>query len=223
MKLASFILLGSLGFYRTVLFLLKQRHTPVSLFRIKRPMYILKFDGMLQPSGSELTPVSLLGYGWILERNGLEVARGFGLFLRKCKTGSNIAEYLALIDGLETLADLRIRHEAVEIRGDAKCVIDQMTGFASVSSPFTKEFHRRARTLAKRFTGLTWVWVPRSENRHADHLSRRSFHYLRYSPQLRRKINRSWHSSSYNERLVPLVDLRVHAPMLQAGNYLTNR
>ena len=120
----------------------------------KRPMYILKFDGMLRPSGSELTPVSLLGYGWILERNGVEVARGFGLFFRKCKTGSNIAEYLALIDGLETLAHLRTRHEAVEIRGDAKCVIDQMTGFASVSSPFTKEFHRRARNLANRFTSL---------------------------------------------------------------------
>jgi ribonuclease HI len=186
-------------------------------------MYILKFDGMLQPSGSELAPLCLLGYGWILERNGLEVARGFGLFLRKCKTGSNIAEYLALIDGLEALDDLRVRVETVQIRGDAKCVIDQMTGYASVSSPFTRKLHQRAQSLAKRFTGLTWVWVPRNENRHADRLSRRSFYYLRYSPQLYRKINRSRFSPSQSERLVPLVDLRVHAPRLQAGNYLTNR
>ena len=155
-------------------------------------------------------PVSLLGYGWILERKGLEVARGFGLFLRKCKTGSNIAEYLALIDGLETLVDLRVRHEAIQVRGDAKCVIDQMAGFAGVSSPFTKELHTQARTLARRFTDLTWVWVPRSENRHADRLSRQSFHYLCYSPQLYRKIHRSRFSSSPSEQLVPLVDLRVH-------------
>jgi len=186
-------------------------------------MYILKFDGMLHTSGTEPMPISLLGYGWILERNGLEVARGFGLFLRKCKTGSNIAEYLALIDGLETLVDLRIRHEAVQIRGDAKCVIDQMTGYAGVSSPLTKELNQRARTLAKDFTGLTWVWVPRSENRHADRLSRRSFHYLHYSPHLGREINRSRFSSDQAERLVPLVDLRVHAPMIQMENYLTNR
>jgi ribonuclease HI len=186
-------------------------------------MYLLKFDGMLQPSGSERAPLCLLGYGWILERNGLEVARGFGLFLRKCKTGSNIAEYLALIDGLEALVDLRVRYETVQIRGDAKCVIDQMTGYASVSSPLTRELYQRARSLAKRFTGLTWVWVPRNENRHADSLSRRSFHYLRYSPHLYRKIYRSRSSSSPNEQLVPLVDLRVHAPMLQAENYLTNR
>ena len=32
----------------------------------------------------------------------MEIARGFGLFLCKCRTGSNIAEYLALIEGLET-------------------------------------------------------------------------------------------------------------------------
>jgi len=184
-------------------------------------MYILKFDGMLQPSGSELAPLCLLGYGWILERHGLEVVRGFGLFLRKCKTGSNIAEYLALIDGLEALVDLRVRDESVQIRGDAKCVIDQMTGYASVSSPFTRELYRRAQSLAKHFTGLSLGWVPRHENRRADSLSRRSFHYLRYSPQLYRKIYRSRFSSG-NERLVPLVDLRVHAPRLQAGKYPAN-
>jgi ribonuclease HI len=186
-------------------------------------MYILRFDGMLQPSGSELLPISLPGYGWILERNGMEIARGFGLFLRKCKTGSNIAEYLALIDGLETLIDLQIRHESMEVRGDAKCVIDQMIGTAGVSSPLTKELHQRARTLAKPFTGLTWVWVPRSENRHADRLSRRSFYYLCDSSDLRRKINGSRRSSAHAERLVPLVDLRIHAPRVKAGDHLTNR
>jgi len=186
-------------------------------------MYILRFDGMLHTSGSGPMPISLLGYGWILERNGMEIARGFGLFLRKCKTGSNIAEYLALIDGLETLVDLRIGHEAVQIRGDAKCVIDQMTGDAGVSSPLTRELNQRARMLAKHFTSLTWVWVPRRENRYADRLSRRSFHYLRDSPHLHRKIRWSRLSSADRERLVPLVDLRVHAPAVKAGNYLTDR
>ena len=186
-------------------------------------MYILNFDGMLHTSGSEPMPISLLGYGWLLERNGMEIARGFGLFLRKCKTGSNIAEYLALIDGLETLVDLRIGQEAIQIRGDAKCVIDQMTGFAGVSSPFTKKLNQQARTLAGQFTHLAWAWVPRNENRHADRLSRRSFYYLRHSSQLHRQINRPRFSSSRNEQLVPLVDLRVHTPRLQTGHYLTNR
>ena len=57
--------------------------------------------------------------------------------MRKCTAGSNAAEYLALIEGLEALEDLRIGNEPVEVRGDAKCVIDQMLGHAAVSSPLT--------------------------------------------------------------------------------------
>jgi ribonuclease HI len=184
-------------------------------------MYILRFDGMLHTSGSEPMPVSLLGYGWVIERNGAEIARGFGLFLRKSKTGSNIAEYLALIEGLETLVDLRIRHEVVEIRGDAKCVIDQMSGYARVSSTLTRKLNQRAQKLARRFTNLTWVWVPRNQNRHADRLSRRSFRYLRYSPHLDQEIHRS-RLSTYRGRFVPLVDLRVHTPVVQVNSNLTN-
>src|SRR5262245_17611117 len=113
-------------------------------------MYILQFDGMLHTSGTEPMPLSLLGYGWIIQKNGREIARGFCLFLRKSKTGSNIAEYLALID-------LRVWHEAVEIRGDAKCVIDQMIGYSKVNSPLTRELNEHAQALAKRFVDLTWV------------------------------------------------------------------
>lgn len=185
-------------------------------------MYLLQFDGMLHTTGTEPMPTSLLGYGWIIQRNGSQVAHGFGLFLRNCKTGSNIAEYLALIDGLETLMDLRVKHEQVEIRGDAKCVIDQMAGYASVSSPFTIELNLRARKLAQHFSNLTWTWVPRAENRQADRLSRRSFHYLHYSPRLKRRVNRS-HLSSYDERLVPLIDLRVHTPVMQAASHSGER
>jgi len=178
---------------------------------------------MLRTSGSGPLSVCLLGYGWIIERNGLEIARGFGLFLGNRRTGSNIAEYLALIDGLETLGDLRLRHEKVEIRGDAKCVIDQMMGYAGVSSLLSKELNKQARRLAKRFTNLSWVWVPRWENRHADSLSRRSFRYLADSPHLEGEIKRSRFSAPSGGHLVPLVDLTVHAPFVKAEDYLAPR
>jgi ribonuclease HI len=182
-------------------------------------MYTLRFDGMLHTSGSEPMPLSLLGYGWVIERNGVEIARGFGLFLRQRKTGSNIAEYLALIEGLETLLDLRVNRERVEIRGDAKCVIDQMTGYAKVSSSLTRKLNQRAQKLARSLPSIRWVWVPRHENRHADRLSRRSFRYLRYSPQLDREINKSRLSASYSGRFVSLVDLRVHTPVVKVEHH----
>ncbi len=177
-------------------------------------MYILQFDGMLRASSSEWKAnVGLLGYGWVIERDNVEIARGFGIFVRKCTAGSNAAEYLALIEGLEALEDLRIGNEPVEVRGDAKCVIDQMLGHAAVSSPLTRTLHRRAQKLTRRFKSLTWVWVPRRENKHADKLSRRSFRYLHASPRLQKELNAARLFPLYGGRFIPLLDLRVHAPI----------
>ena len=184
-------------------------------------MVRLQFDGMLRSSSDIWSiDVGLLGYGWSVQKKGIEIARGFGIFVRRGLTGSNVAEYLALIEGLEALADLRIK-DRVEFRGDAKCVIDQMTGESAVSSPLTRELHQHAQQLARRFPALTWVWVPRRENRYADRLSRRSFHYLRASPHLEYEINNTQVIPLYGGQFVPLLDLRIHPPMLYAENRST--
>ena len=85
----------------------------------------------------------------------------------------------------------------------------------------TLELHQRARQLAQRFPALTWVWLPRRENRYADRLSRRSFHYLRSSPHLEKEIHNTQLIPLYGGRLVPLLDLRVHAPMLYGADRFT--
>lgn len=186
-------------------------------------MYILQFDGMLRTINNDWqTYLGLLGYGWLIERNHVEVAHGYGIFVGRSIVGSNVAEYLALIEGLEALVDLRITDAVVQIRGDAKCVIDQMIGSASVSSPLTLELYKRARKLAGQFAYLTWNWVPRSENRHADRLSRRSFRYISYSSCLDQEINQPQLLSLYGGRLTPLVDLRVHNPVMQASIHRTD-
>ena len=178
-------------------------------------MYLLQFDGMFRaPENDRPNGPGLLGYGWLIQRDGREVARGYGVFVRNCKAGSNAAEYLALIDGLDALTDLQITNETVEVRGDAKCVIDQMTGTATVSSPLTKILYRQARKLSRRFGSLTWTWVPRRENHHADRLSRRSFLYLHYSSRLDLNAKPPKQPHLYKGGLIPLVDLRIHSPSL---------
>lgn len=173
-------------------------------------MYTLQFDGMLRSfSPSErYHHEGLLGYGWLILHRGIEVARGFGVFIRNGATGSNIAEYLALIEGLEALADLHLDGESIQIHGDAKCVIDQMSGCAAISSTLTRSLYRRATRLARRFSNLTWVWIPRRENKPADLLSRRGLRYLRYSPMQKSiRHTQTQHSSSF----ISLVDLRIYA------------
>lgn len=87
----------------------------------------------------------------------MEIARGFGVYLRNCMAGSNAAEYLAVIEGLEALTDLQLRKAAIEIRGDAKCVIDQMLGYGGVSSPLTRTLDRQAQKLARRFSSFIYI------------------------------------------------------------------
>jgi ribonuclease HI len=173
-------------------------------------MHTLQFDGMLQTMKQNPGRIGLLGYGWLIQRNGIEIAHGFGIFVKSGVLGSNVAEYLSLIEGLEALADLEIRDEAIEIRGDAKCVIDQMKGDASVSSSITRKLSQRARHLLRRFTSPTWVWVPRGLNKQADALSRRGLRYLHCS-----STGKSWGEVQkipfHGEVLIPVVNLRVHS------------
>jgi ribonuclease HI len=78
-----------------------QRHNIVSLHCIIKLMYTLQFDGMLRTIHNDWqTYLGLLGYGWLIERNHMEVAHGYGIFVGRSMVGSNIAEYLALIEGL---------------------------------------------------------------------------------------------------------------------------
>ena len=175
-------------------------------------MYTLQFDGMCR-SINEEGKAGLLGFGWFILNDELEVARGFGLFAHTHMANSNIAEYLALIEGLEAMTDLKILGESITIRGDAKCVIDQMNGVAAVSSLSTRKLHRRAKRLANRFDSLTWTWVPRRENKLADKLSRRGLRQLHTLPQAYKNAMDLLNIDSVARNgLISLVDLRVYTP-----------
>ena len=135
-------------------------------------MYILLFDGMFRSLHSWTQRTGLMGYGWIIFKRESIIAHGFGMFIQRENATSCISEYLALIEGLEALADLHVGNAPVEVRGDAKFVINQMTGIASVNSVGIRHLYKRALKLAQGFNNLSWVSIPRKENRYADTLSR---------------------------------------------------
>ena len=176
-------------------------------------MYILQFDGMLQRVDEKAGRAGLLGYGWFILNNDSEIARGFGLFAHRHAPNSNIAEYLALIEGLEALADLKISNKPIEIRGDAKCVIDQMKGVASISSLPTQKLYRRAKHLTNHYDSLIWTWVPRKENKLADTLSRRGLRQLHTMPDAYEKaLSQLSAWPVVDNGLISLIDLRVYNP-----------
>ena len=88
---------------------------------------------------------------------------------------NNVAEYAALIAGLQALIDRQRTDCRVVVQGDSMLVIKQMQGEWRVRAPHISLLHDRAQELAGRFRAIEFRWVPREENLDADELSRRAY------------------------------------------------
>ncbi|MGW4481278.1 bifunctional RNase H/acid phosphatase [Rhodococcus triatomae] len=82
---------------------------------------------------------------------------------------NNVAEYNGLIAGLSAAAELGA--EVVDARMDSKLVVEQMSGRWKVKHPDMIPLARRAREIADGFARVTYTWIPRAENAHADRLA----------------------------------------------------
>ena len=85
------------------------------------------------------------------------------------RTTNNVAEYRGLIAGLEEAR--RLGADEVAVSMDSKLVVEQMTGRWKVKHPDMAELHQQARALASTFRSVTYSWIPRERNSHADRLA----------------------------------------------------
>jgi ribonuclease HI len=137
-------------------------------------MFVLYFDGTYRTRKGLSRKDGLMGYGWLIHGPGDLAAQGCGMLAPRRDASSSLSEYLALIEGLKALARFGARRACVEIRGDARSIIEQMKGTACVRSVPEKALHRRAMRIAGRFRNAEWVWIPRRQNRLADMLCRQA-------------------------------------------------
>jgi len=82
---------------------------------------------------------------------------------------NNVAEYSGLIAGLEAARELGASR--VDVRMDSKLVVEQMSGRWQVKHPDMKPLARKASGLVRDFEKVTFEWVPRAQNTHADRLA----------------------------------------------------
>jgi ribonuclease HI len=171
-------------------------------------MITLRFDGLFRNDwfDSPGHETSLMCYGWLIYRNGQVIARGHGGLLHHAFASSNTAEYLALIEGLSALTDLGVSHEKIQVIGDCKSVIEQMSGSAGVNSPRVKYLYLKAQRLAARFSYMQWLWEPRKRNHAADQLTRRALKQIRLGMIL------GIHQSANRKSSETLLDLRMFYP-----------
>ncbi|WP_096288730.1 bifunctional RNase H/acid phosphatase [Mycobacterium ahvazicum] len=82
---------------------------------------------------------------------------------------NNVAEYRGLIAGLEDA--VRLGASEADVYMDSKLVVEQMSGRWKVKHPDLIELHAEARKLAVRLERVSYTWIPRERNKHADRLA----------------------------------------------------
>ena len=82
---------------------------------------------------------------------------------------NNVAEYRGLVAGLEAAADVGASEVSVSM--DSKLVVEQMAGRWRVKHPDLIPLNQRAKELAGEFTRISYAWIPRAKNSHADRLA----------------------------------------------------
>lgn len=108
------------------------------------------------------------GYGAVVK----DADTGDVLAERKAGVGfttNNVAEYSGLIAGLAAARDLGA--STVAVRMDSKLVVEQMSGRWQIKHPPLQTLAQQARALVADFTKVTFEWIPRERNKHADRLA----------------------------------------------------
>jgi probable phosphoglycerate mutase len=82
---------------------------------------------------------------------------------------NNVAEYGGLIGGLRAAAELGA--VTVEVRMDSKLVVEQMAGRWKIKHPGLRPLAAAAAQLVRTFDSVSWNWIPRHRNTHADRLA----------------------------------------------------
>ena len=82
---------------------------------------------------------------------------------------NNVAEYRGLIAGLAAAAELGAR--VVTVRMDSKLVVEQMSGRWKIKHASMIPLAEQARALVAGFDRVSFAWIPRAENSHADRLA----------------------------------------------------
>ncbi len=88
------------------------------------------------------------------------------------ETTNNVAEYRALVMGLERAAASGV--EEIEVRMDSELVVRQLTGTYKVRHPGLKPLYNQALALLQRFKKVNIIHVGRELNRLADSLANRA-------------------------------------------------
>ena len=105
-------------------------------------------------------------YGYVLETEDGTVLAAHGKTIGVAT--NNVAEYSALVAGLQKAAELAV--DELEVVSDSELLVNQMRGAYKVKNEALRELWREASRLATRFDRISYSAVRREHNELADRL-----------------------------------------------------
>jgi ribonuclease HI len=105
-------------------------------------------------------------FGYVLETEDGTILAAHGE--RIGVATNNVAEYSALVAGLERALELGV--DELEVVSDSELLVKQMTGEYRVKNEALKELNERASRLARRLREVDYTAVRREHNELADRL-----------------------------------------------------
>jgi probable phosphoglycerate mutase len=109
------------------------------------------------------------GYGAVVTENGKIVAELFDVI---GIATNNVAEYSGLLAGLSHIHQLD-KDATVEVAMDSKLVVEQMSGRWQIKHADMRDLAKQCRD-AHTASLVTYSWIPRDENSHADRLANKA-------------------------------------------------
>ena len=109
------------------------------------------------------------GYGAVITENGKMVAELFDVI---GIATNNVAEYNGLLAGLSHIDKLD-KDATVEVAMDSKLVVEQMSGRWQIKHADMRDLAKQCRD-AHTPSLVTYSWIPRDENSHADRLANKA-------------------------------------------------
>lgn len=139
-------------------------------------MLELFFDGACEP----INPGGTASYGWLIKKDGKEIASGCGIIGKGEGMTNNVAEYWGVLEGVRKVIDLNLK-EKIIIKGDSSMVCNMVSmkwGWKKKKwnphpkFPHLKKFLDETHDLLVN-SEYEVVWIPREENFEADALSKK--------------------------------------------------
>ncbi|KAL0462269.1 UNVERIFIED_CONTAM: hypothetical protein Slati_0114500 [Sesamum latifolium] len=124
------------------------------------PPWKMYFDGASHKEGAGAGVVFVTSEGEVLPYS----------FTLTQNCSNNMAEYQALIFGLEMAVDTKQRH--LKVYGDSQLVINQLLGLYEVKKPELLPYHNYAKRLMGWLGDVELEYLPRRDNKQADALAK---------------------------------------------------